>query len=211
MVALFLDTCSERSLLFFYGSELLFVREFPFGFDNSRYLFPAMQEGLKTLNLSSQELSFIAVGTGPGSYTGMRVGASAAKGLAFGCHVPLIGLPSLASYMPDQDGKFVVLVDAKIRGAYTLCGICEGGSVRLTSDVQAVPLEKLGIVLQEAGTLITPNDKMLKPKISALFPHLQCHWQVSAQNPHLMAKYGFRLFKQDSFHTHKELELLYLQ
>lgn len=69
-------------------------------------------------NILSGELpELIAVGTGPGSYTGIRVGAALAKALAYGWKIPLLGFCSLHTFGPDP-----VLVDARSGGFYALIG-----------------------------------------------------------------------------------------
>ncbi|MBN1145433.1 MAG: tRNA (adenosine(37)-N6)-threonylcarbamoyltransferase complex dimerization subunit type 1 TsaB [Bacteroidales bacterium] len=54
-----------------------------------------IEEVLKETNLSVADLSAVAVGKGPGSYTGLRIGVSVAKGLCYGSGLPLIGLNTL--------------------------------------------------------------------------------------------------------------------
>lgn len=66
----------------------------------------------------------IAVSSGPGSYTGLRIGVSAAKGLAFGYDVPLIGIPTLEHFAHEQTLKhpgkmhYVPLLDARRMEVY---------------------------------------------------------------------------------------------
>lgn len=62
-------------------------------------------------------LQLVAVGIGPGSYTGIRVGVAMAKALAYGWRVPLLGFCSLKAFGPPP-----ILVDAKKGGFYALLG-----------------------------------------------------------------------------------------
>lgn len=57
-------------------------------------LVPAIQRLLGGAALSLQDLTGIVVGLGPGSFTGLRVGVAAAKGLAFGLGLPIVGIPT---------------------------------------------------------------------------------------------------------------------
>jgi tRNA threonylcarbamoyladenosine biosynthesis protein TsaB len=54
-----------------------------------------IEEILKEKNISVTDLDAIAVGKGPGSYTGLRIGVSTAKGLCYGANLPLIAMSTL--------------------------------------------------------------------------------------------------------------------
>ncbi len=71
---------------------------------------------VKTL-LGSTQPKLVAVGVGPGSYTGIRVGAALAKALAYGWNIPLMGFCSLKAFGPAP-----VLVDARSGGFYSFLG-----------------------------------------------------------------------------------------
>lgn len=86
----------------------------------SQTLLPAIE------TLYSDDLEFIAVGTGPGSFTGTRVGVMTAKALGFARSVPLVPFCSLKCFLPKDDGPFTITTDAKSHGFYTLKGIKEG-------------------------------------------------------------------------------------
>jgi len=58
-------------------------------------LFKGIQHLFKQLSLSMQALSGVAVSIGPGSYTGLRIGLSAAKGFAYGLGIPILTIPTL--------------------------------------------------------------------------------------------------------------------
>jgi tRNA threonylcarbamoyladenosine biosynthesis protein TsaB len=66
------------------------------------------------------DASAIAVGIGPGSFTGLRVGMSLAKGLALAQEVPLVGVPSLVSWLAAEPGCQAALARAGAREAYLL-------------------------------------------------------------------------------------------
>ncbi len=70
--------------------------------------------------LQSNKPDAIAVGKGPGSYTGIRVGVAMAKGLSYGWHIPLIGFCSLFAFVPQKDPTCPVLSDARSGGIYAL-------------------------------------------------------------------------------------------
>lgn len=77
---------------------------------------------LKEANIDSKDLNAIAISKGPGSYTGLRIGVSAAKGLCFALDKPLISVPTLqalAHQINCDDGIIVCLLDARRMEVYS--------------------------------------------------------------------------------------------
>ncbi len=82
-------------------------------------LFPALAELLGRANTSYADLTRIAVTTGPGSFTGLRIGLSAARGLGLALNLPVLGIPSLlALSLTAQCEPVAVLLDARRDEAY---------------------------------------------------------------------------------------------
>lgn len=82
-------------------------------------LFPALAELLKRNNAAYADLSRIAVTTGPGSFTGLRIGLSAARGLGLALNIPVLGIPSLlALSLGALCDPVAVLLDARRDEAY---------------------------------------------------------------------------------------------
>lgn len=75
--------------------ELLGIRESFEGRDHARQVASFSSELLESCGVKSTDLSAVAVSMGPGSYTGLRIGVSFAKGLCHGLSIPLIGVGSL--------------------------------------------------------------------------------------------------------------------
>ena len=71
----------------------------------------------------------IAVGTGPGSYTGLRVGASLALGLARAWNARVIGVPSLESIAVTRDGRVTVSLDARRGNLYSASYVVRSGEI----------------------------------------------------------------------------------
>lgn len=62
---------------------------------HSSILVPAIKNLLKTIDLKIEEINGIAVSVGPGSFTGLRIGLSVAKGLCYARSLPILGIPTL--------------------------------------------------------------------------------------------------------------------
>lgn len=114
---LIIDTSGEQSFIALHVPEEALQVEYLPPFQQSQKLLPA----IKNL-LLSQTLDFIAVGIGPGSFTGTRVGVMTAKTLSFSLSLPLISFCSLKCYLPETDGPFTISISAKSQGFYTLKG-----------------------------------------------------------------------------------------
>lgn len=75
--------------------ELTSLRESDQGRDHAKHLGLFVDELLRETGIAPDELDAVAVGMGPGSYTGLRIGVSFAKGLCYGLNIPLIAVGSL--------------------------------------------------------------------------------------------------------------------
>ncbi len=83
------------------GSILVVKEHDTPNYSHSEQLHVFIQEVLKEASLSIEDLDAVAVSKGPGSYTGLRIGVSAAKGLCFALNIPLISIPTLSN-MAEQ-------------------------------------------------------------------------------------------------------------
>ena len=77
--------------------ELVSLRESDEGRDHAKNVAVFVDELLRENGVAAEELSAVAVGMGPGSYTGLRIGVSFAKGLCSGLQIPLVAVGSLDS------------------------------------------------------------------------------------------------------------------
>ncbi len=92
------------------------------GYSHAERLHVFIEQLLAELELSYKDLSAIAVSQGPGSYTGLRIGVSAAKGLCYALDIPLIAidtLASLASQVNVEEGFIVPMIDARRMEVYS--------------------------------------------------------------------------------------------
>lgn len=84
-------------------------------------LFPMLEEVLWDVGAVWQELDAIAVGTGPGNFTGIRIAVSAARGLALSLNIPAIGVSgfeALHHLAGRPDGRVAVFLEAPRKSAY---------------------------------------------------------------------------------------------
>lgn len=108
--------------------EVLFEKYEQKGMNHARLLAPFVQECMDFLARREQRLDAVAVSLGPGSYTGLRIGLSMAKGLCMGANIPLIGVPTLqilavqamfANIDWQGDELLIPMLDARRMEVYT--------------------------------------------------------------------------------------------
>tara|TARA_R110001632_G_scaffold44744_1_gene113605 strand:+ start:4745 stop:5455 length:711 start_codon:yes stop_codon:yes gene_type:complete len=105
------------------NGEIISLKEINTGnYSHAEMLHPLIHEALTESNLIINQLSAVAVGKGPGSYTGLRIGVSAAKGLSFANDIPLISINSLevlAHSLTIKKGGIVPMIDARRMEVYS--------------------------------------------------------------------------------------------
>ncbi len=212
MLVLVIDVCSDRGVAaFIQDGQVAYFAGLPFGLHNSKFLVPKIDEGLKAIDRRPDQIDLIAVGIGPGSYTGMRVGSMAAKSLSFAHKIPLVGVCSLEGYTPDHQGAFAAIIDAKMAGCYLLTGEREGEVISYTSSPEVCAMNHVGERLEGVEVIVSPNGQLLKEKIYEFSPDLQCKWQETAINVEHFASRAVQKFHEGKFSTDGSLELLYMR
>ncbi|WP_372945643.1 tRNA (adenosine(37)-N6)-threonylcarbamoyltransferase complex dimerization subunit type 1 TsaB [Muriicola sp.] len=91
-------------------------------FSHSEQLHLFIEEVIANSGISLHDLDAIAVSKGPGSYTGLRIGVSSAKGLCYALDIPLIStrtLRSLALQIKEEKGVIIPMLDARRMEVYT--------------------------------------------------------------------------------------------
>lgn len=139
---------------------------------HGRALVPTIRDLLRDAGLAPDGLDFIAVGLGPGSYTGLRIGLTAAKTLAYAAGRPLVGLDSLelvARNAPAEARRVAVIADAQRGDVYAADFARDepDGPLVRARPTRIEPIDRwLGQFVE--GTL------MLGPGLERLGPHLPC-------------------------------------
>ena len=116
------------------------------GLTHSRTLMPIVEGLLSNTGLKAADMDAIAVSAGPGSFTGVRIGVSAAKGLAWAADKPCVAVSTLAALARNVsfiDGLIVCAMDARRQQVYNaLFEARDGALTRLTED-RAIALSDL--------------------------------------------------------------------
>jgi tRNA threonylcarbamoyladenosine biosynthesis protein TsaB len=146
--------------------ELLALAEIKEPGAHAEKLLLLVDELFEKAGLSFADLDAVAVSQGPGSYTGLRIGVSTAKGIAYALEIPLIGINTLQAMAASQSvapGDYVVAVlDARRKEVYTQTF---GDSLQELSSIEAVVLEE-GVFasILEKGRVYFVGDGVEKVK-----------------------------------------------
>lgn len=112
------------------------------GYSHAEKLHVFIEEILQESSVNFQEIKAIAVSKGPGSYTGLRIGVSTAKGLCYALGIPLISLDTLevlAKQVVVENGLIVPMIDARRMEVYSAVFDCNHHKI---SEVRAEILSK---------------------------------------------------------------------
>lgn len=116
------------------------------GNTHSETLLPLIEQILKLSDTDISEIELFATSVGPGSFTGVRIGAATVKGLAFGKNLPLCEvstLEALAENLSSFDGIICPVINARRMQVYNAIFSCKSGVItRLTPD-RAISVEEL--------------------------------------------------------------------
>lgn len=120
--------------------QIIAIRESQEDKSHARLLAPFIEELFTEAEASRSELDAVAVSEGPGSYTGLRIGVSTAKGLAYGLQIPLLAVSTLqamamgaAQQEYREDALYIPMIDARRKEVYTALFNARNQAVEPTS------------------------------------------------------------------------------
>jgi len=132
------------------------------GLTHSRTLQPMIADMLRSSEMSIAEMDAIAVAAGPGSFTGLRIGVSAVKGLAWAAEkpcIPVSTLEAMAWPLAHLEGTVVCAMDARRQQIYNAVFLAEGGELTRMREDRAISLPEAREDLRDfAGTLTIVGD-----------------------------------------------------
>jgi tRNA threonylcarbamoyladenosine biosynthesis protein TsaB len=136
------DCATERLSVALWQDGTCLSREAPGAREHARLLLPFANELLAEAGLSLNALDGIAFGRGPGSFTGLRIAAAAAQGLAFGADLPLAPVSTLLALAHCAGrlhgaGKVLPVLDARMQAVYC-CAAERRGDVWVMSAPELV-------------------------------------------------------------------------
>ena len=181
---------------------------------------PLVKEVLDQAGLAAGDCDAICVSAGPGSYTGLRVGVSTAKGLAFGGGKPLIAVGTLdilvsgasedpsSPSAPQDDNSFIVpMIDARRMEVYTAVYRADGQ--RLTPvEAQIVGADSFAEYLAQGPVLFVGDGAV---KCQGVIAHPNARFQEAAPLARHMIPLAQKAFDEGRFEDLAYYEPFYLK
>ena len=117
------------------GETIVLKEDYDKSYSHAERLHVYIDAVLKEADVSQEQLDAIAISKGPGSYTGLRIGVSAAKGLCYALEKPLISIPTLLSLTHQvkcENGVIIPMIDARRMEVYSAIFDSDYNQVRET-------------------------------------------------------------------------------
>ncbi len=121
---------------------------------HSQTLLPMLDEVTKMIDMDLEDVDAIVVSKGPGSFTGLRIGAATAKGLGLALNKPIVAVPTvdaIAYNLYGTEGLICPLMDARRNQVYTGLYTFEAGEFKVIDEEKAVSLDDIIGELNQIG------------------------------------------------------------
>ncbi|MBP5756876.1 MAG: tRNA (adenosine(37)-N6)-threonylcarbamoyltransferase complex dimerization subunit type 1 TsaB [Spirochaetales bacterium] len=142
---------------------------------HSERLVPTITELCKDAKISTKDIEVLACTRGPGSFTGLRIGMSALKGMAYALDRPLVSVSTmevLANAVPCFDGAIVTVMDAKKQRWYLAAfeKKTEDAAKRIMPDTDGTEADLLSVLKPYEKVLVTgPDAALFAPVLKSVF------------------------------------------
>lgn len=214
MKILHLETSSKNcSVAVSDGEKLLCLcEEASENYKQSESLHTFVEWALESAELSLRQLDAVSLGMGPGSYTGLRIGASAAKGFCYALGIPLIAVNSLdllaAKYIGKGYDIIIPAVDARRMEIYAK--ICNGATGEEISETQNIILDEESFAEFKDKKIIFTGDGAEKMKNLLQLPLAEFDEENYPSAKYLVAE-AVKKFSTSAFEEIAYFEPFYLK
>lgn len=192
MKILYLETSSKNCSVAISDDEklLCLTEEVSDNYKQSESLHVFVEWALEGAGISMKDIEAVSLGKGPGSYTGLRIGASSAKGFCYGLKVPLVAVNSLESMIEpflDKNYDFVIpLVDARRMEVYT--AVYDGKTGKEISQTEAKILDEASFEEFKDKKVVFVGDGAKKAKEILQLPDADFNEDIYPSAQYLIKK-----------------------
>jgi len=192
------------------GSVIVLQEDNDKQYSHAERLHVYIDEVLQKANINKNDLDAIAVSKGPGSYTGLRIGASAAKGLCYALDIPLISVPTLnvLAEQVEDEAIIIPLLDARRMEVYSAVFSSEKKQLRETR-AEILSTESFSSFLAQGKTIFIGNGVA---KFQAICAHENAEFRTNiTPSSNNMAQIAFKKYQNDAFEDVAYFEPYYLK
>lgn len=211
-----IDTATpQASVCLSRDGRLLAMESNPNQKDHAAFLQPAIQRIMASVGVSLSAIDAVAVSNGPGSYTGLRVGLSSAKGICYALGKPLLLLNTLQvmaaaameQYSPDEKAFFCPMIDARRMEIFTAVFDRQWNTV-LEPTAMIVEEQSFAELLAQQPLVFSGDGSK---KCVALIRHDNARFVEAQQNATHMQAFSEQLYERKSFADLAYSEPFYLK
>lgn len=201
MKILYLETSSRNCSVAISDNEklLCLTEEVSENYKQSESLHTFVEWALEGAEISLKDIEAVSLGRGPGSYTGLRIGASSAKGFCYGLKIPLIAVNSMESMIePFLDKNYdliIPLVDARRMEVYT--AVYDGKTGKELSETEAKILDENSFIEFKDKKILFAADGARKAKEILQLPNADFNEDVYPSAQYLIRKTMEKLEKKE--------------
>ena len=180
------------------------------GYSHAEQLHVFINEILAENKLNFKDLSAIAISQGPGSYTGLRIGVSAAKGLCYSLDIPLIAIDTLeilARKLTVENGIIIPMIDARRMECYTAIFDANHKKIR---EVKAEIIEENSFQ-EVTGTIHFVGDGATKCKAVLTDAKFVYHDKIQFPSANEMSQAAYDKYKKNDIVDVAYFEPFYLK
>ncbi len=186
------------------------------GNTHSQSLLPMVESLLRLFGIGINEIDLFAASAGPGSFTGVRIGASTLKGLAFDTQKPCVGvstLEALAENLRGFDGLICPVMNARRKQVYTALFRAENGSLTRLSEDMAIAISELDEILSGYGepVRLVGDGYAITRELSTYPQLLETPERLRHQSAYSVAQVAYRAFRRGESTSDADMAPTYLR
>lgn len=187
---------------------------------HSQTLLPMIDQVVKMSGVALEEIDAIAVAAGPGSFTGLRIGSSTAKGMGLALQKPIISIPTLEGLAyriaPVMDGLVCPIMDARRNQVYAGIYSYTDGKLDCIQEQEAVDIHELITQLNEISGTVTFLGDGVPVQKDTIIEEIQTPYRfapahLNRQSASAIATLGQVYFADGKYEEAKDHKPIYLR
>ena len=200
------------STCIYYSESKYFEMNFKLKNAHAEKLFESIDYVINSAGINIADIGAVAVSAGPGSFTGLRIGMSAAKGLAYGVSIPIIPVPTfealsfqICSYLPDNE-EFIITNKVNVEEVYFAKFKKNGEVYDFVEDLQVLNRKEIDINTEDIlifGNALLDSGNNLNQKSK--------NHNISSPDAKYIAKWSLVFGREKVLYDYEYLEPTYIK